>query len=58
VAPLAVESRFLITALVLFSLQLSLLDPKDKKPVEVEFRVNTSGERVRVSKRSGFIIEW
>uniref|UniRef100_H2YKH4 Large ribosomal subunit protein uL24m n=1 Tax=Ciona savignyi TaxID=51511 RepID=H2YKH4_CIOSA len=38
--------------------EVSLLDPKDSKPVEIEFRVNESGQRVRVSKRSGYLVHW
>nr|CAB3263969.1 39S ribosomal protein L24, mitochondrial [Phallusia mammillata] len=38
--------------------EVSLLDPTDKKPVEVEFRVNETGQRVRVSLRTGHVVEW
>ncbi|KAM5129064.1 large ribosomal subunit protein uL24m [Mantella aurantiaca] len=36
--------------------QVSLVDPTDKKPTEVEWRYTEEGERVRVSLRSGRII--
>ncbi|XP_078485154.1 large ribosomal subunit protein uL24m [Ciona intestinalis] len=38
--------------------EVTLLDPKDEKPVDVEFRVNENGQRVRVSVRSGYVIHW
>ncbi|XP_072702984.1 large ribosomal subunit protein uL24m [Ciconia boyciana] len=36
--------------------QISLVDPEDRKPTEVEWRYTEEGERVRVSLRSGRII--
>uniref|UniRef100_A0A8C8VP83 Large ribosomal subunit protein uL24m n=1 Tax=Pelusios castaneus TaxID=367368 RepID=A0A8C8VP83_9SAUR len=36
--------------------QISLIDPQDRKPTEVEWRYTEEGERVRVSVRSGRII--
>ncbi|KAM9294033.1 large ribosomal subunit protein uL24m [Gastrophryne carolinensis] len=36
--------------------QVSLVDPTDRKPTEVEWRYTEEGERVRVSVRSGRII--
>jgi len=38
--------------------EVSLLDPKDEKPVDVEFKVSSEGEKVRISKRSGHVIYW
>ncbi|NXX99640.1 RM24 protein, partial [Centropus bengalensis] len=35
---------------------ISLLDPEDRKPTEVEWRYTEEGERVRVSLRSGRIL--
>ncbi|XP_029437561.1 39S ribosomal protein L24, mitochondrial [Rhinatrema bivittatum] len=36
--------------------QISLIDPTDRKPTEVEWRYTEEGERVRVSTRTGRII--
>nr|XP_033781112.1 39S ribosomal protein L24, mitochondrial [Geotrypetes seraphini] len=36
--------------------QVSLIDPTDRKPTEVEWRFTEEGERVRVSTRTGRII--
>ncbi|XP_027598269.1 39S ribosomal protein L24, mitochondrial [Pipra filicauda] len=36
--------------------QISLVDPEDRKPTEVEWRYTEEGERVRVSLRSGRIL--
>uniref|UniRef100_A0A672UY20 Large ribosomal subunit protein uL24m n=1 Tax=Strigops habroptila TaxID=2489341 RepID=A0A672UY20_STRHB len=36
--------------------QISLVDPEDRKPTEVQWRYTEEGERVRVSLRSGRII--
>ena len=38
--------------------EVSLLDPIDSKPVDVEFRADSEGKRVRVSLRSEHIIPW
>jgi len=38
--------------------EVSLLDPVDSKPVEVEFRADSEGKRVRVALRSEQIITW
>lgn len=38
--------------------EVSLLDPVDSQPVEVEFRSDSDGKRVRVSLRSEQIIAW
>ncbi|NXK98008.1 RM24 protein, partial [Formicarius rufipectus] len=36
--------------------QISLVDPEDRKPTEVQWRYTEEGERVRVSLRSGRIL--
>lgn len=36
---------------------LALIDPKDKKPTRVGFKINENGSKVRVSKRSGEILD-
>uniref|UniRef100_K7FI23 Mitochondrial ribosomal protein L24 n=1 Tax=Pelodiscus sinensis TaxID=13735 RepID=K7FI23_PELSI len=36
--------------------QISLVDPQDRKPTEVQWRYTEEGERVRVSLRTGRII--
>ncbi len=36
---------------------LMLIDPKDKKPTRVSYKVMKDGERVRVSRRTGEVIK-
>lgn len=52
------ESRITTVEKPLQHHQVSLLDPIDKKPTDIEFRVNEDGEKVRISTRSGHIIYW
>ncbi|NWI10108.1 RM24 protein, partial [Crypturellus soui] len=49
-------STYIASEAPLLVSQVSLVDPEDRKPTEVQWRYTEEGERVRVSLRSGRII--
>uniref|UniRef100_A0A8C9L948 Large ribosomal subunit protein uL24m n=1 Tax=Pavo cristatus TaxID=9049 RepID=A0A8C9L948_PAVCR len=50
------SSTYIASEAPLLLNQISLVDPEDRKPTEVDWRYTEEGERVRVSLRTGRII--